>query len=903
MLKTQYHIVCNTTEYKRLVVLVAALRLAYKGGAVMLYPYDRLPPLFELALIVLVIYSVVSISTLKRKVKHLENVLQTLLPEKQPKSTNNNPDLALTPPNQTEYTSATPSSSVVRATPAPTTIPTSVPTTPQHPAVPQRSAGVPPIPEGFTSKSAFTPESSSSFEPSQKASFSSFENLVGRNIFGFVSAGLVFIGLVLLGMLVVPSLGDVIRCSLMYSLSAVFLVVGFVAVKRQVSAHTIPLATGEINVTKHAPLLPSILLGTGAGGFFISLLITRLYFGYLDNLGVLALLLVWSALCMYLVKRFNSIVLAVVAHAGMIISVCFSYSFGFSDSSIFIIIAYQLLACLIVVGGSLVSMRRVYCLGLLASLVLALIASTYLWHRFDAGEILFSGIFWFVIPIYTAGFRSELPSIVVVLAFFIQFITASFVLYLLRKALMQDQKVSQHTAATPSYVIGEFLWLYMLCTDVYKVLVHLFLSWTHTNLQVSSAFFFQRIMQESITWELDAALGICILVLVLHVGIILLFVQKKGFNAGLSRVAIIAATSVAAILLLISAPHFRWVAFIPSISGLLLVTVVLYALSYAQLDGNYAIAGHVILAVEAVYLLTTGYAQLVPEFGVLGPLVALIATMAPLVWWRHHGYNVDIEAKRVPVLFVLLVFFELSMETIPSINGLFIEQLPLFRLAQLMGLFVFFPGLPQTAFTGFSLLQLQEKSVCSRAWIIAAQINEVVLLSSFIFHISGSPDTNSPARNLFATTIYLLCAVLVLAMIVARVWEHAQKNRRSLAFLQVVWAILFTFLCPAVLNRLGILEELGYAISLIYMICALICIAVGFRLNIRPMRLYGLVVTMLCVLKMVLFDFGDGSTISRIVAFIIGGVLCFAISLLYNYAAKKLLPVTSSDLTNQNLPD
>jgi len=153
MLKTQYHIVCNTTEYKRLVVLVAALRLAYKGGAVMLYPYDRLPPLFELALIVLVIYSVVSISTLKRKVKHLENVLQTLLPEKQPKSTNNNPDLALTPPNQTEYTSATPSSSVVRATPAPTTIPTSVPTTPQHPAVPQRSAGVPPIPEGFTSKS------------------------------------------------------------------------------------------------------------------------------------------------------------------------------------------------------------------------------------------------------------------------------------------------------------------------------------------------------------------------------------------------------------------------------------------------------------------------------------------------------------------------------------------------------------------------------------------------------------------------------------------------------------------------------------------------------------------------------------------------------------------------------
>ncbi|WP_028263868.1 DUF2339 domain-containing protein [Atopobium fossor] len=880
---------------------------------------DLLFPSYDLLLIGLVIYAAFSIFKLKSRVTRLENALQTYLSEKQPESAVNtapatNTAHTVTPQTQaSKYTPVTPASPATSTTSTPNTIPTSIPAASYRSTEPclstsaTRPVGAPPMPAGIFNEKAVlttatatgpsastgTTKSPSDSSSSLKENFSSFESLVGQNIFGFAAAGLVFIGLILLGMLVVPYLGDIIRCALMYLLSAAFLAVGFVATKHQITADKSPFAAGKIDVTEHIPLLSSILLGTGAGGFFISILITRLYFGYLDDLGVLALLLVWTASCMYLVKYFDSIVLAVVAHVGMIISVCFSYSFGFSDTGIFIVIAYQLLACLIVVGGSLLSMRRIYSLGLLASLFLVLVASSYMWQHFDARNVFFPGLLSIIFPAYTAGFQSDLPNAVVASAFFIQFISASFMLHLLRNTLMQDQERSMHTAASTSYVIGEFLWFCALCMDVYKVLVHLFMSWSYADLQNSSKFLADPFMQEIANWEIDVSLCICILLLVLHAGIVLRAVKKKDFSTSLGKVSVIATTCVIAAFLLFGAPHFRWVPFVPAISGLLFVALALYALSCTQRDNVYAVTGHVILAIEALYLLGSGYAHLVLQYGVLGPLVALVATLTPLIWWSRHGYNVDFEAKRVPVLLASLFFFELSMSTIPHIEGLFIEHVPLFKLAQLMGLFVFFPGLPQTAFTGFSLLQLQDKSICSRGWIRAAQVNEVIILLNFVSYISGNQGLDAPERNVFASAIYLLGAALILAIIVARVWEHAQYAQQGIptsAVLQVVWAIIFTLLCPAILNRLGILGELGYAASLVYMVCALICIVVGFRFNIRPMRLYGLVVSMLCVLKMVLFDFGDSSTLSRVVAFIIGGILCFTISLLYNYATKKLIP-------------
>jgi len=78
----------------------------------------------------------------------------------------------------------------------------------------------------------------------------------------------------------------------------------------------------------------------------------------------------------------------------------------------------------------------------------------------------------------------------------------------------------------------------------------------------------------------------------------------------------------------------------------------------------------------------------------------------------------------------------------------------------------------------------------------------------------------------------------------------------------------------------------GYPISLACMGVALVCVGLGLWSRVKPLRLYGLVVVLASVLKLVLLDIGSVSSVTRVVAFLGGAAICFGISALYNYAAR-----------------
>jgi uncharacterized membrane protein len=79
----------------------------------------------------------------------------------------------------------------------------------------------------------------------------------------------------------------------------------------------------------------------------------------------------------------------------------------------------------------------------------------------------------------------------------------------------------------------------------------------------------------------------------------------------------------------------------------------------------------------------------------------------------------------------------------------------------------------------------------------------------------------------------------------------------------------------------------GYPTSLVVMVTALVLVALGLWARIKPLRLYGLVVVIACVLKLVTIDIPTVNSITRVVAFLGGAIVCFGISALYNYAAKQ----------------
>lgn len=89
-------------------------------------------------------------------------------------------------------------------------------------------------------------------------------------------------------------------------------------------------------------------------------------------------------------------------------------------------------------------------------------------------------------------------------------------------------------------------------------------------------------------------------------------------------------------------------------------------------------------------------------------------------------------------------------------------------------------------------------------------------------------------------------------------------------------------------------ETPDFAVSLAILTAALACIALGFladrrwRQNFRTVRIYGLVLAFLGMIKLILIDIHYDSTLMRTVGFFLSGVMCFAISMIYNMVDRQM---------------
>ncbi|WP_026656903.1 DUF2339 domain-containing protein [Butyrivibrio sp. AE3003] len=84
-------------------------------------------------------------------------------------------------------------------------------------------------------------------------------------------------------------------------------------------------------------------------------------------------------------------------------------------------------------------------------------------------------------------------------------------------------------------------------------------------------------------------------------------------------------------------------------------------------------------------------------------------------------------------------------------------------------------------------------------------------------------------------------------------------------------------------------DAAGYIISVATLAFAILCIFIGFNkiFGAKELRIYGLVLSMICVVKFIMIDITYENTIGRAISFLISGILCFAISALYNHFEKQ----------------
>lgn len=193
-------------------------------------------------------------------------------------------------------------------------------------------------------------------------------------------------------------------------------------------------------------------------------------------------------------------------------------------------------------------------------------------------------------------------------------------------------------------------------------------------------------------------------------------------------------------------------------------------------------------------------------------------------------------------------------------------------------------------------------------WSTMIQVLMMVLLVSIQIHAEVRNRTGDPEKKpvrilLFGQRTVLLAGasvllyetadmdisillkgflyILLLLAAIALTIEDERANRKKHPLwgcLKTTWFLFVVF---------GSLSVVSYLISMMLLVLAMSFIYYGFQKEIPVVRKYGLVLSMLTVLKLLFFDIEYTGTGMRAVAFILGGVVCLGISGLYNHMKRS----------------
>jgi len=97
--------------------------------------------------------------------------------------------------------------------------------------------------------------------------------------------------------------------------------------------------------------------------------------------------------------------------------------------------------------------------------------------------------------------------------------------------------------------------------------------------------------------------------------------------------------------------------------------------------------------------------------------------------------------------------------------------------------------------------------------------------------------------------------------------------------------VKFVIFLIVVLNSF---EAVNYVISISCLLFAIVSIIIGFMGDYKALRMFGLVLSMISIFKLIMVDISYQNTLGNALSFFGSGILCFVISLIYNYIDKKV---------------
>lgn len=181
--------------------------------------------------------------------------------------------------------------------------------------------------------------------------------------------------------------------------------------------------------------------------------------------------------------------------------------------------------------------------------------------------------------------------------------------------------------------------------------------------------------------------------------------------------------------------------------------------------------------------------------------------------------------------------------------------------------------------SGIVLFVYYLKSKEQKTSLLKVNLSELDLVGRINYALSiiiAVGVINSISRNILPIAFFYTLLGILLSLLDIHYCMNTLRGN------SVLLCIKYTYMIELLLHEYLQNYDLGYLYSLIGIIIAIVCIVVGFLLSHKYFRIYGLALSLICVLKLVLIDISYDNSIERVISFIIGGFLCFGIVFIYN---------------------
>ena len=672
-----------------------------------------------------------------------------------------------------------------------------------------------------------------------------YEKLFGKNLMGIFASVLIFISLVIFATLILPHLTDALKMFAMYIASIAILTVGLVLCRKN-----------------KENLFYIAIVGCGAGSLYLSLLLSNLYFKVIGDLTLYGFILLWVVFVRFLTKIKN-LVFNIIGQAGIFIASVLGTILCVHDEDV----------------------QKFFVLSIfyfISAVVFSNIGKTYLRTLFgqnksedNGGSVGAATAPYTNGPIYneknstladkTLFYENNLCSHICK--------TLNVIVYTIGFALLNDSVYSYGDRYSASCLLIAFN-------------VLLFIGY----LMFEFFFSYMEKCRHGLAFQILSMINVVLLVC--------LFEETNLFVDGIS-------------------PYIN----VSDWTFVFLYVVSIAALIYVEMkDADYKLFSQI----WCFFLIFTAcmnnrwmmlhlypYITVVPfmlcgkwkkDNVYLGAGIVYLAAF-PLFIWSPYSTN---EIEGLIMLVVLYgVFLYISRKTDQTwfkIAGYIIMSITAMRLVYDIS-WDFWKILTESRLTGRHSLEPSELRAILRetsdtnsmltAFYVLAVIHLVLnklkyfgkeKVTKGVMYGINALLMIAGCSFMYATdTLALKLPVILIAILLffANTKEVLTIHKNAGYYVALKYTVLM--LCI-----LGSFDVVDYAVSICLLVFAIVSIVTGFYKDTTAFRLYGLVLSMISIVKLIMIDIKYDNTIENAVSFFVSGVLCFVISFIYNRIDTKL---------------